>query len=414
MSIFSMNDDEIHSFVQLNKINKMEKDKYGEVFTSFELINEIINELPKSIWNNPNKKWLDPASGNGHFIAILYVKLLDGLKNEIPQIEKRKKHIIENMLYMVEINPKNVEYLKRFFGKQANICLGDFLDPSQKWKTDLGTSSFDVILGNPPFQTSKTKSYQGSVGNRTLWNKFLESIFQNKIIKPKGFLGFITPANWRRPEHELYSLMTRENYMKYLHIYSKKDGLQKLGAQTRFDLYLIQEGEHKKKTHIIDELGNKHSMNLKKWPFLPNYHYQKIKKILVPKEEGIDVLFHAGIYDARKLSKKKTKKNRHPIVHNITQRGLGLKYAENKNNHFGTSKVLLNFNEKQYPYNDYKGTYGMSQLTFGIPIQSKKQGDKIIKAINSDDFKEILKATKWSSFQTDYRMFFYFDPKYFI
>ena len=73
-----------------------------------------------------------------------------------------------------------MEYLKRFFGKQANICLGDFLDPSQKWKTDLGTSSFDVILGNPPFQTSKTKSYQGSVGNRTLWNKFLESIFQNK------------------------------------------------------------------------------------------------------------------------------------------------------------------------------------------------------------------------------------------
>ena len=125
------------------------------------------------------------------------------------------------------------------------------------------------------------------------------------------------------------------------------------------------------------------------------------------------MLFHAGIYDARKLSKKKTKKKRHPIVHNITQRGLGLKYAENKNDHFGTSKVLLNFNEKQYPYNDYKGTYGMSQLTFGIPIHSKKEGDKIIKAINSDYFKEILKATKWSSFQTDYRMFFYFKKNFY-
>ena len=408
-----MNDDEIYSSIQINKINKTEKDKYGEVFTSYELIEEMINVLPKNSWNDPNKKWLDPAAGNGHFIAILYVKLLDGLKNKIPQLEKRKKHIIENMLFMVEINPKNVNYLKKLLGKNANICLGDFLDPSEKWKSDLGTSSFDVIVGNPPFQTPKTKSYQGSVGNRTLWNKFLELIFHNKIIKPNGFLGFITPANWRRPEHELYSLLTQTNHMQYLHIYSKKDGLLKLGAQTRFDLYIIQEGEHKKKTHIIDELGNKHFMNLKKWPFLPNYHYQKINKILVPKEHGINVLFHAGVYDARKLSKKKTRKNRHPIVHNITQRGLGLKYAKNKNDHFGTSKVLLNFNEKQYPYNDYKGTYGMSQLTFGIPIHSKKQGDKIIKAINSDDFKEILKATKWSSFQTDYRMFFYFKKKFY-
>ena len=56
----------------------------------------------------------------------------------------------------------------------------------------------------------------------------------------------------------------------------------------------------------------------------------------------------------------------------------------------------------------------MSQLTFGIPIKSKKQGDKIINKINSDEFQEILKATKWSSFQTDYRMFSFFDPKYFI
>ena len=55
----------------------------------------------------------------------------------------------------------------------------------------------------------------------------------------------------------------------------------------------------------------------------------------------------------------------------------------------------------------------MSQLTFGIPIHSKKEGDKIIKAINSDYFKEILKATKWSSFQTDYRMFYYFKKNFY-
>ena len=55
----------------------------------------------------------------------------------------------------------------------------------------------------------------------------------------------------------------------------------------------------------------------------------------------------------------------------------------------------------------------MSQLSFGIPITSKEEGDKIVKAINTDRFKEIIKATKWGAFQTDYHMFYYFKPDFY-
>jgi hypothetical protein len=51
----------------------------------------------------------------------------------------------------------------------------------------------------------------------------------------------------------------------------------------------------------------------------------------------------------------------------------------------------------------------MSQLSFGIPISSKKEGEQWIKFINGHQFKSVLKATKWNAFQTDYRMFRYFD-----
>ena len=44
-------------------------------------------------------------------------------------------------------------------------------------------------------------------------------------------------------------------------------------------------------------------------------------------------------------------------------------------------------------------------MCFGLEISSKEEGDNIIKAINSDKFREILKNTKWSTFQTDWRMF---------
>ena len=34
-----------------------------------------------------------------------------------------------------------------------------------------------------------------------------------------------------------------------------------------------------------------------------------------------------------------------------------------------------------------------------------EEGEKIVNAINCDKFKDILKYTKWSTFQTDWRMF---------
>ena len=392
-----------------------EKNKYGEVFTPYELIKELLDNLPKSLWSNPELCILDPCAGTGNFMMLVYVKLMTGLASQIPNKKKRSYHILSKMIFMIELNPRNAKQLTSFFGEKTNIFQGDFLDSSRKWMTTLGKKRFDLIVGNPPFQTNKSSKYQGSVGNRTLWDKFLDFIFHEQLLNSRGYLGFINPSNWRRPKHPLYSLLTIQNQLRFLHIYGKKDGLTKLHAQTRFDLYIVQEGSSNthKNTKIIDEKGETHFLDLKLWPFLPNFSYKNIQKIIVPKERGIHIMFDAGLYDARKLSKKKTKKFPHPIVHNITKRGLGLKYAQEKKKHFNVPKVLLNFNEKQYPINDFEGKYGMSQLTFGIPIKSKKQGDEIILAIESPNFQEILEATKWSSFQTDYRMFQYFDPYFY-
>ena len=107
------------------------------------------------------------------------------------------------------------------------------------------------------------------------------------------------------------------------------------------------------------------------------------------------------------VSLKKTSKYNIPVVHSMTKKGLGFVYTKthlSKNNK--KSKVILNFNEKLYPYNDYKGEYGMSQISFGLKIKNKSHGDKLIRGLNSQCFSEVVKATKWS-FSTDYRMFSY-------
>ena len=412
MSIKSLSDTQINKYIEDNlAIREKERDNYAEVFTSPKLINELLDNLPTNSWTNPDLTWLDPCAGKGFFGVLIYQRLISGLSKKIPDLKKRKEHILDNMLFMIEINKDNGKSLYKLFGGSTKISVSDFIEEPDKWERDLGRKQFDIVIGNPPFQTPKEETYTGSAGNRTLWNQFVEGIFEKSIIAIKGHLAFITPSGWRRPEHPIFDKLTKDNRLLYLHIYSKSDGQQLLGAQTRFDLYVVQEGIHlRQKTRIIDEKGKTHTINVNKWPFIPNYAFSKIKNILVSKDKGIKIIFSAGDFGGRvKLTKNKTKKHRHPIVHTITQKGLGIRYS--KKTHAHKPKVLLNFNERQYPYNDYKGEYGMSQLTFGIPIKSKKEGDDWIRTINSEVFQEIIKATKWNTFQTDYRMFKWFDPK---
>jgi SAM-dependent methyltransferase len=381
-------------------IRNDEKNKFGEVLTPPNLIEEILDEFPSHIWKNADIKWVDPAAGTGNYFALVYSRYMKSLTSQFPNKTNRSNHIIENMLYMVELNANSVKSLRELFGKSANISKGDFLEIGSKIEPD-------IIIGNPPFQVEKTEAYEGSSGHRTLWDKFVKKSLD--ILKPNGYLAFITPANWRRPESDLYELMAKQNQLLFLHIYSKKDGMQQFGVETRFDNYLIQKTAASKDSKIVDELGKELQENVESWPFLPNYEYPLIRSMLT-KTNGISVIFDSSFYYANKLKSKHTVKYKYPVIHTITKSGLGLKYADKANaDQIGVKKVVLNFNENQYPHNDFQGKYGMSQITFGIPISSKKEGERWVQYINGDVFKRVIKATKWSSFQTDYRMFRFLD-----
>jgi len=405
--IVDMNDQDIENYIAANlPIRSLEKDQYGEVATPKILIDELLDALPHKVWSEPQYKWLDPAAGKGNFPVAVYSRLFRGLAKRFPHPTKRSRHIIDNMLYMVEINGDSAAQLRKLFGKGANVLTADFLaDESSKITPN-------IIIGNPPFQKPKTAKYLGGLGNRTLWDKFvLKSL--NRLAAD-GFLGFITPANWRRPDSDLYRLMTGGTpgaYLRYLHIYGKKAAKDFFGIQSRIDLYVLSKkgDEH---PIIVDEKGETHrNIDPRDWPFLPNYDFPYIKRILVEKGRGFPVLYDSSKYDARHLSKKKTRKYRYPVVHTMTRKGMGIRYANNRTRkHFGVPKVLLNANERLYPYNDYLGKYGMSQLTFGLPIKTKKEGEFLVKRINSADFQEMIKATKWGAFQTDHRLFDYIEP----
>ena len=108
-SLINMNETEIEEFIAKHLPVKMtEKKKYGEVFTPSALIKKILDFFPKSVWSNPDLKWLDPSCGTGNFMILIYQRLMLGLDKKFESEKDRSNHIIKNMLYMVELNNKNV------------------------------------------------------------------------------------------------------------------------------------------------------------------------------------------------------------------------------------------------------------------------------------------------------------------
>jgi hypothetical protein len=109
-----------------------EKSKiFAEVFTPTELIIEMLSSLPKELWKDPTKTFFDPCSGKGNFPAVVITKLMGSLKKEIPDTNKRYKHIIENMIYMAEFQRESAEFINELFSMdgeyKVNLYIGDTL-----------------------------------------------------------------------------------------------------------------------------------------------------------------------------------------------------------------------------------------------------------------------------------------------
>lgn len=270
---------------------------------------------------------------------------------------------------------------------------------------------FDCVIMNPPYQSPKNLKEGGKKGTigGDLWSKFVK--IANKIVFKDGYVCAIHPPMWRKPEHELYSLLKNKN-MLYLEMHSEKDGIKTFDAATKYDWYVLQNSEHKGKTEIIDEIGERHEFNLKEYDWLPNFEFDLIESILAKEgETHCEIIYSSSMYDVRKswMSDKEDEQFKYPCVYSMAKEGFECHYSsEKKGFGFEKSKVILGIGRHLYPTIDMEGNYGLTQIAFAISVNSKEEAEKIKKAIESEEFTKIVKATKWGAFQTDWRMFKYF------
>jgi hypothetical protein len=251
------------------KPKQKEKQENGEVFTPMSLVFEMLDNLDKhyikehgrSIFTEPNFKWFDPASGMGNFPVAVYLKLMEGLKTQIPNDEERKKHIIENMLYMSELNKKNVFISHQIFNMnnqyKLNLYEGDTLELDSISVWGITLNSFDVVLGNPPYNKGGIRSHTGKqLGkkNETIWTKFIEKSF-GEWLKPDGFLAFINPLSWLKKSHSLHNEML-EKHIVWLKLWDNSQSKGMINADIPISLYILQNtlNQPNKKTEITSIL----------------------------------------------------------------------------------------------------------------------------------------------------------------
>jgi site-specific DNA-methyltransferase (adenine-specific) len=176
------------------KVGEVEKKKFGEVMTPLELVKEMLATLPDEVWSNPNLKWLDPSNGTGPYPMWVIFKLMKGLEKWEPNEEKRYKHIVENMIYVCELQPKNMFLYMCAVDPwdiyNLNIYTGSFLESGfdKHMKEVWGIDRVDIVIGNPPYN-SELDYNKGSA--TPLYNLFTE-----KSIKISDQTIFVTPSRW--------------------------------------------------------------------------------------------------------------------------------------------------------------------------------------------------------------------------
>lgn len=186
------------NFIQAESVRQKGQIEKGVVYTPLHLVNHLVDEVMPlnrpELFKDEKFKVLDPACGSGVFLVAAYKRLLQwwALNNSIdgnilyPKSKKAQK-ILENNIFGVDIketatlvsifglttalleklSPQEIWNNLRFHDlSEHNIVNDNFFDWAAKKKK--ANETFDLVIGNPPFNIELGKKRHEVLKKSTL------------------------------------------------------------------------------------------------------------------------------------------------------------------------------------------------------------------------------------------------------
>ena len=351
---------------QVFESTQEKKELYGEVFTPYILIEMMLTSIPIKHFTNKNNIWLDIGAGTGYYSIYLYYKLFENLKKSFFSEEECKKHIIKNMLYMVEIQETNVMKLRKLFGEDANIIFDDYLNYSPKFKPDF-------IIGNPPFNGCGIKkvptntNLNKKLDGKTIWTDFIKKSV-TLLKENTGILCVIIPSIWMKPYKEnMYNFLTQYQ-LTNIHCFSNTETnkIFKGNGQTPCCYFSLQKKKSNQTITIYDKSISKYiELKITGQKPIPVFAQSVIKKMQKYLYVGTIPIIKTNMPSSKtNFSLQKTKwfphSNISSCILNNNKCELVINYSNFQCSYANSPKLILAHKMYGFPYLDEKGEYGIS------------------------------------------------------
>jgi hypothetical protein len=310
------------------------------------LVKEMLDQLPADVWTSSTTTFLDPAMGGGQFLVEIQTRL---------RAAGHSDENIANRMYGCEINKLRVNYTKN--NKKLvtnNLFISDFL--SYDW----GNMKFDVIVGNPPYQSPKK-------GDSSYWARFVMNA--SSMLKPNGWNAMVIPCGWMSPTNDVRrgrQSVLRDVFAKMnttsISIDTKMGAQYFPGVGQRFSYYVVQNAAHKGMT-TIDTGAGKVVTDLRDLPMLPrepsDITLGILTKLCKGKEKWDFLRVNRCDYSDVVLDKP-TSTHKHLRLNGNTNHLDTQVYSKTPCEYQNTRKVVLPYNGTQYKFVVDNGNFGVT------------------------------------------------------